>query len=118
MTRRPPRSTRTETLFPYTTLFRSSKTLCGYQQGESGLGNSTLPPSFPARCRGDGGDCGEQKMWYLNVIMRPHYHINYIVLSVFCGCVRQVLQIGGHGAGHAALRSSVFFCSRSSSILR
>src|SRR3546814_7415319 len=34
------------------------------------------------------------------------------------GCVRQVLQIGGHGAGHAALRSSVFFCSRSSSILR
>src|SRR3546814_4272567 len=49
-----------------------SKTLCGYQQSESGLGNSTLPPSFPARCRGDGGDCGEQKMWYLNVIMRPH----------------------------------------------
>src|SRR3546814_11375637 len=34
------------------------------------------------------------------------------------GCVRQVLQIGGHGAGHAALRSSVFFCSRSSYILR
>src|SRR3546814_12337354 len=34
------------------------------------------------------------------------------------GCVRQVMQIGGHGAGHAALRCSVFFCSRSSSILR
>src|SRR3546814_8844820 len=34
------------------------------------------------------------------------------------GCVRQVLQIGGHGADHAALRSSVIFCSRRSSIMR
>src|SRR3546814_8871986 len=40
------------------------------------------------------------------------------IATEFSGCVRQVLQIGGHGAGHAALRSSVFFCSRSSSILR
>src|SRR3546814_12390869 len=29
------------------------------------------------------------------------------------GCVRQVLQLGGLGAGHAALRSCVFLCSRS-----
>src|SRR3546814_11746930 len=28
MIRRPPRSTRTDTLFPYTTLFRSGATLC------------------------------------------------------------------------------------------
>src|SRR3546814_1503830 len=28
MIRRPPRSTRTDTLFPYTTLFRSSRELC------------------------------------------------------------------------------------------
>src|SRR3546814_740178 len=41
-----------------------------------------------------------------------------IVYDIYAGCVHQVLQIGGHGAGHAALRSSVFFCSRSSSILR
>ena len=34
------------------------------------------------------------------------------------GCVRQVLQIGGHGAGHAACRSSIFLCSRRSSMLR
>src|SRR3546814_15663415 len=38
MIRRPPRSTRTDTLFPYTTLFRSilgALTICGVRQGES-----------------------------------------------------------------------------------
>src|SRR3546814_2920429 len=30
MIRRPPRSTRTDTLFPYTTLFRSSVTFCDH----------------------------------------------------------------------------------------
>src|SRR3546814_3083709 len=33
MIRRPPRSTRTDTLFPYTTLFRSSLTLLSTWQG-------------------------------------------------------------------------------------
>src|SRR3546814_1384769 len=30
MIRRPPRSTRTDTLFPYTTLFRSGRRCCGH----------------------------------------------------------------------------------------
>src|SRR3546814_1864341 len=34
MIRRPPRSTRTDTLFPYTTLFRSSSTYQGQTSGE------------------------------------------------------------------------------------
>src|SRR3546814_4977891 len=33
MIRRPPRSTRTDTLFPYTTLFRSHHALSGRQRG-------------------------------------------------------------------------------------
>src|SRR3546814_3955605 len=33
MLRRPPRSTRTDTLFPYTTLFRSYAALSGEEQG-------------------------------------------------------------------------------------
>src|SRR3546814_10228807 len=41
MIRRPPRSTRTDTLFPYTTLFRSP----GFRR----------PPRFGARVRRDGG---------------------------------------------------------------
>src|SRR3546814_1344999 len=47
MIRRPPRSTRTDTLFPYTTLFRSERALAVI-----GLGNAeaqfahALPPAF------------------------------------------------------------------------
>src|SRR3546814_2471925 len=41
MNRRPPRSTRTDTLFPYTTLFRSrpaTQARSGFYDGEAGLG--------------------------------------------------------------------------------
>src|SRR3546814_20901927 len=34
MTRRPPRSTRTDTLFPYTTLFRSGSAGLGFRRGD------------------------------------------------------------------------------------
>src|SRR3546814_5020027 len=37
MIRRPPRSTRTDTLFPYTTLFRSSQECNGMTQGHSAV---------------------------------------------------------------------------------
>src|SRR3546814_20573916 len=49
MIRRPPRSTRTDTLFPYTTLFRSD--FDGKTLGESveyiGVGNFTPPDQLP-----------------------------------------------------------------------
>src|SRR3546814_7463537 len=48
MIRRPPRSTRTDTLFPYTTLFRSSKTV---QHRAPQIGAE----STRFRCRSDGG---------------------------------------------------------------
>src|SRR3546814_1639250 len=37
MIRRPPRSTRTDTLFPYTTLFRSQQAFCAELRQENGL---------------------------------------------------------------------------------
>src|SRR3546814_19680015 len=40
MIRRPPRSTRTDTLFPYTTLFRSGQTRVALSESETG---SALP---------------------------------------------------------------------------
>src|SRR3546814_5246936 len=45
MIRRPPRSTRTDTLFPYTTLFRSAR----HQQCQRGCASSffTHPPTSP-----------------------------------------------------------------------
>src|SRR3546814_18711431 len=39
MIRRPPRSTRTDTLFPYTTLFRSVVPMCL-------VGNASVPPMY------------------------------------------------------------------------
>src|SRR3546814_7565452 len=51
MIRRPPRSTRTDTLFPYTTLFRS---------GDAG----TAPPAAAAReCRGRQTLQGRELLW-------------------------------------------------------
>src|SRR3546814_15910874 len=41
MIRRPPRSTRTDTLFPYTTLFRSELTRTDVAQSESRLSSAT-----------------------------------------------------------------------------
>src|SRR3546814_4007264 len=47
MIRRPPRSTRTDTLFPYTTLFRS-----GFKaRGAGGLPSATAPPRLQLRRR-------------------------------------------------------------------
>src|SRR3546814_10344473 len=48
MIRRPPRSTRTDTLFPYTTLFRSVRSIDGTQIRQS----SDLPPIVGARAPG------------------------------------------------------------------
>src|SRR3546814_14278095 len=46
MIRRPPRSTRTDTLFPYTTLFRSA---VPKQRGRGGQGARSDPGESPAR---------------------------------------------------------------------
>src|SRR3546814_7468714 len=47
--RRPPRSTRTDTLFPYTPLFRSARP----QQGSGALGGGSRRPEAPSDDRID-----------------------------------------------------------------
>src|SRR3546814_11029242 len=49
---RPPRSTRTDTLFPYTTLFRSSYSVNVEYSKEAKAGVEQGPASFHRRCRG------------------------------------------------------------------
>src|SRR3546814_13528950 len=46
MTRRPPRSTRTDTLFPYTTLFRSRREALPALPGLSHRPDADRPPPF------------------------------------------------------------------------
>src|SRR3546814_12166770 len=50
MIRRPPRSTRTDTLFPYTTLFRSHLALDSWWQGVDGLDPADRQPGFRKAC--------------------------------------------------------------------
>src|SRR3546814_5480914 len=49
MLRRPPRSTRTDTLFPYTTLFRSRKRFSG----------AAFHLGFDGQAQGGDADCGQ-----------------------------------------------------------
>src|SRR3546814_15029886 len=51
MIRRPPRSTRTDTLFPYTTLFRSTNSNC-----RSSTSATTAPRSIGSRHRSSGSE--------------------------------------------------------------
>src|SRR3546814_6087247 len=82
MIRRPPRSTRTDTLFPYTTLFRSSTPRC------AATGTTTTPPSAAApttpsaaACSGNGSHRrpprSEEHTSELQSLMRISY-------AVFC----------------------------------
>src|SRR3546814_19151162 len=58
MIRRPPRSTRTDTLFPYTTLFRSEAGDI-LTVSELGFGKRTPIAQFPRRGRGGQGVIGQ-----------------------------------------------------------
>src|SRR3546814_9830647 len=49
MIRRPPRSTRTDTLFPYTTLFRSNEFMFGQWRGGSFRGETTISNFYGKR---------------------------------------------------------------------
>src|SRR3546814_8060078 len=88
MIRRPPRSTRTDTLFPYTTLFRSLKHRPPCRRGCLGERICVLVLSLPnraptpdahrrSRCRSDIWDRSEEHTSELQSLMRISY-------AVFC----------------------------------
>src|SRR3546814_991314 len=74
MIRRPPRSTRTDTLFPYTTLFRSGvRQHHGLGDVEQALGESRAPVA----ARAEAVDRSEEHTSELQSLMRISY-------AVFC----------------------------------
>src|SRR3546814_5594100 len=84
MIRRPPRSTRTDTLFPYTTLFRSARHLRrGLGDGEAGArseaGRRDMAPDLRRRAlvRDRLHDRSEEHTSELQSLMRISY-------AVFC----------------------------------
>src|SRR3546814_7468477 len=95
MIRPPPRSTRTDTLFPYTTLFRSNMAIhicssCGHAEHLFGEGGgeklaaqynvdllASLPLSMAIRSQADAGKRSEEHTSELQSLMRNSY-------AVFC----------------------------------
>src|SRR3546814_19509988 len=77
MIRRPPRSTRTDTLFPYTTLFRSTATACAVPW--SRLAPNSRRPCRPCRRKPSTRTVGrsEEHTSELQSLMRISY-------AVFC----------------------------------
>src|SRR3546814_9456704 len=71
MIRRPPRSTRTDTLFPYTTLFRSFTSLTGIADASSAAG------TMPSACQPPPSARSEEHTSELQSLMRISY-------AVFC----------------------------------
>src|SRR3546814_1966794 len=74
MIRRPPRSTRTDTLFPYTTLFRSFRAGC---RARASCGRSSRNPNRCAWWRDNGGSgnrgCGrDRKSTRLTPVTNAH----------------------------------------------
>src|SRR3546814_18615465 len=102
MIRRPPRSTRTDTLFPYTTLFRSARAL---KPGEDlGEGHMTFDPAAATRTMIDslgpaalakaeayttGNERSEEHTSELQSLMRISY-------AVFCLKKKKILDIYLH----------------------
>src|SRR3546814_7253541 len=82
MHRRPPRSTRTDTLFPYTTLFRARRQAAGLRavrrvrrgrrcRGAPAVGDHRRgPPGREGRRRG-GGRSGRERRGAMNAAARP-----------------------------------------------
>src|SRR3546814_13051724 len=64
MIRRPPRSTRTDTLFPYTTLFRSRAGRDGPAGRASGNGRAWQPPAPIGQAGGSGADPAHRPYGY------------------------------------------------------
>src|SRR3546814_4973435 len=84
MIRRPPRSTRTDTLFPYTTLFRSRRAIRCRGRRAPRQGAMARPPitavRMEARCRGPNAsprERSEEHTSELQSLMRISY-------AVFC----------------------------------
>src|SRR3546814_8786225 len=80
MMRRPPRATRTDTLFPYTTLFRSPRPACPCPSGGRPRAPAAPPrPGPPSRSGADtaGDERSEEHTSELQSLMRISY-------AVFC----------------------------------
>src|SRR3546814_13014222 len=108
MIRRPPRSTRTDTLFPYTTLFRS---YLHTKRGKGSIGPRSTGTRRPGECIGRGPGCGSGRV-------AAHATELFRMRENHSGCAGNIpvhpgpaLRIGNHGFDHA---SDTYLCDKAS----
>src|SRR3546814_9950363 len=87
MIRRPPRSTRTDTLFPYTTLFRSARAPGALSAGPSG--GARRQPGWP------GSKRSEEHKPELQSLMRKSYAVSRLKIK------RQLVLMHGTYTPHS-----------------
>src|SRR3546814_2808845 len=93
MIRRPPRSTRTDTLFPYTTLFRSEKRRPGAPALAAGLGHRPQPA---LRVMGQILDTGHRIVRRKDVAIA---RIEFVEMSALAGAGADPQRAGGIESG-------------------
>src|SRR3546814_7039193 len=121
MIRRPPRSTRTDTLFPYTTLFRSRSQLQGCRRSAAGGDSRRQPaprPSAACRWRSEEHTSELQSLMRISYAVfclkkkqaktsstQNEYHITFTRYSIYRITLRQTTHIAyntnqPHGTRH------------------
>src|SRR3546814_1021542 len=105
MIRRPPRSTRTDTLFPYTTLFRSPDSVCTPAVYHACQAYGTAPsPLGPWTWRGvvlkpvSSTTRSEEHTSELQSLMRISY-------AVFCLKIKKHMHVTHHPKSHVFLHT-------------
>src|SRR3546814_14203215 len=91
MIRRPPRSTRTDTLFPYTTLFRSSSLLVLATGGGSGYS------SAPYKRRSVDSPCNRSKRNFIAKLFDDKYTTTcqrFVATDQLSACRYHALEMG------------------------
>src|SRR3546814_21199613 len=116
MIRRPPRSTRTDTLFPYTTLFRSAYIKLdgniGCMVNGAGLAMATmdiikLNGEFPAKFLDVGGGANKEKVTAALKIIVSDSAVKGILVNILGGIMRCDILPAGIVAAAKAVNLSV-----------
>src|SRR3546814_3510955 len=100
MIRRPPRSTRTDTLFPYTTLFRSERDLSEACFVKFNLRAALVIGEPTARCvRFDPHPCNAPDARSAAVLRQRYQHVEGIATEQVVALLREGSGRNEHGAG-------------------
>src|SRR3546814_18598671 len=105
MIRRPPRSTRTDTLFPYTTLFRSGRPQCQRRSEAQRAGSSVCSDCSAGRVNPLIFHCGELQMDKIFDSVKPYSDLVGRILIAALFVIAGWGKIGGYAGTQQYMES-------------